>query len=130
MGKYIGIAIVALIVGVFAGPLLFQQEDEQPIPPTEQLAPVPETAFGPPVPQDKGYLVEEISDGLYWVTEGMYQVMFLTTGEGVIVVDAPPTIGENISRIYSCCISTSSLVPRRPIWPETSVSKSNDNTSR
>ena len=63
-------------------------------PPTP--APLPATARGPAIPQDKGYLVEEIGDGLYWVTEGAYQVMFLTTGEGVIVVDAPPTIGENL----------------------------------
>ena len=42
----------------------------------------------------KGYLVEEIKDGLFWVTEGAYQGMFLVTGQGVIVVDAPPSIGE------------------------------------
>ena len=59
------------------------------------LAPIPVTAQGPAIPQDKGYFVEEIKDGLYWVTEGAYQVMFLTTGEGVIAVDAPPSIGEN-----------------------------------
>lgn len=61
-------------------------------------APIPATALGPAIPQDKGYLVEEIEDGLYWVTEGVYNTMFLTTGEGVIVVDAPPTIGENLLR--------------------------------
>jgi len=43
-----------------------------------------------------GYLVEEINEGLYWVTDGVYQTMFLTTGKGVIVVDAPPTIGANL----------------------------------
>ena len=59
------------------------------------LAPIPDTVQGPAIPQDKGYFVEEIRDGLYWVTEGVYQAMFLTTGEGVIVVDAPPSIGEN-----------------------------------
>lgn len=58
-------------------------------------APLPETAIGPQIDFSKGYLVEEIKDGLYWVTEGAYQVIFLTTGEGVIVVDAPPSIGEN-----------------------------------
>ena len=57
-------------------------------------APVPAAAMGPAIPQDKGYLVEDLGDGLYWVTEGTYQVMFMTTGEGVIAVDAPPTIGE------------------------------------
>jgi hypothetical protein len=58
-------------------------------------APVPDNAKGPQIDYSKGYLVEEISDGLYWVTEGAYQGMFLVTGEGVIVVDAPPSIGEN-----------------------------------
>ena len=67
-----------------------------PTPPT--VAPVPTTAAGRAIPQDKSYLVEEIGDGLYWVTEGAYQVLFLTTGEGVIAVDAPPTIGRNTSK--------------------------------
>ncbi|MCH7606101.1 MAG: MBL fold metallo-hydrolase [Chloroflexi bacterium] len=58
-------------------------------------APIPAIAMGPAIPQDKGYLVEELGDGLYWVTNGTYQAMFLTTGEGVIAVDAPPSIGEN-----------------------------------
>lgn len=58
-------------------------------------APLPENSMGPQVDFTKGYLVEEIRDGLYWVTDGMYNTMFLTTGQGVIVVDAPPSIGEN-----------------------------------
>ncbi len=58
-------------------------------------APLPETARGPQIDFSKGYLVEEIKDGLYWVTDGAYNTIFLTTGEGVIVVDAPPSIGEN-----------------------------------
>ena len=57
---------------------------------------VPKSAYGVPIPKDKGYVVEEIKDGLYWVTEGAYTAMFLTTGEGVIVVDAPPTIGDKM----------------------------------
>lgn len=56
---------------------------------------LPETAFGPEI-GEKGYLVEEINDGVYWVTEGAYQMMFVVTDDGVIVADAPPTIGENI----------------------------------
>jgi len=58
-------------------------------------APLPETAKGPQIDYSKGYLVEEIRDGLYWVTDGAYNTMFLTTGQGVIVVDAPPSIGQN-----------------------------------
>jgi glyoxylase-like metal-dependent hydrolase (beta-lactamase superfamily II) len=58
--------------------------------------PVPEAAMGPEIPQDTGYLVEEIGRGLYWVTDGSYQVMFLTTGEGVIVVDSPPSMTQKV----------------------------------
>ena len=65
-------------------------------PTPEPVEPIPGTVQGPAIPQDKGYFVEELGDGLYWATEGTYQVMFLTTGEGVIVVDAPPSIGENL----------------------------------
>ena len=56
---------------------------------------LPDTARGPQIDYSKGYLVEEIQDGLYWITDGAYNTMFLTTGQGVIAVDAPPTIGEN-----------------------------------
>jgi len=59
-------------------------------------APLPEAAKGVPIPPDKGYYVKEISDGLYWVTEGVYNTMFLTTGKGVIVVDAPPSFGDKL----------------------------------
>lgn len=46
--------------------------------------------------QEQGIRVEEIGDGLYFVTEGIYQMMFMVTGEGVVAVDAPPTIGQGI----------------------------------
>lgn len=64
---------------------------------TEEFGPVPADARGPAIPSE-GYLVEEIGGGLYWVTEGFYQAMFLTTGHGVILVDAPPSIGPNLTR--------------------------------
>lgn len=50
---------------------------------------------GPVVPRDKGYLVQEIRDGLYWLTDGSYSTMFLVSSEGVIAIDAPPTTGAN-----------------------------------
>ena len=56
--------------------------------------PLPEAAKGPPIPA-KGYLVQQIRDHLYWVTDGVYNTMFLVTDKGVIAVDAPPTIGKN-----------------------------------
>lgn len=62
---------------------------------TAEFGPVPAAALGPAIPA-KGYLVEEIRDGVYWITDGLYQAMFLTTGQGVILVDAPPSIGPNL----------------------------------
>jgi glyoxylase-like metal-dependent hydrolase (beta-lactamase superfamily II) len=55
---------------------------------------IPEAAKGPAIPP-KGYLVQEIRDHLYWVTDGSYNTMFLVTEKGVVAVDAPPSIGKN-----------------------------------
>jgi glyoxylase-like metal-dependent hydrolase (beta-lactamase superfamily II) len=60
-------------------------------------APVPAGAFGPAV-NASGYFVGHVGGNLYWVTDGFYQAMFLTTTEGVVMVDAPPTIGRNLLR--------------------------------
>jgi glyoxylase-like metal-dependent hydrolase (beta-lactamase superfamily II) len=55
---------------------------------------IPAAAIGPTIPP-KGYLVKEIRDGLYWLTDGAYQTMFMVTDKGVVAVDAPPSIGKN-----------------------------------
>ena len=60
-------------------------------------APVPENAKGPDVPEE-GYVLDEIADGIFWIGDGSYQTMFVVTDEGVIAVDAPPTLGHNILR--------------------------------
>jgi glyoxylase-like metal-dependent hydrolase (beta-lactamase superfamily II) len=60
-------------------------------------APVPESSLGPAVNQ-QGYFVGRIERNLYWVTDGVYQCGFLTTPDGVILFDAPATIGHNIQR--------------------------------
>ena len=41
------------------------------------------TQIPPTIDPEKGYFVTVISDGLYWLSNGVYQIMFLTTGEGV-----------------------------------------------
>jgi len=64
---------------------------------TGATAPVPPPAKGPAIPKS-GYLVEEIAERTYWLTDGLYQMIFLVTAEGVVAVDAPPTIGNNILR--------------------------------
>ena len=75
----------------------FEAVEKTPLHPEKmrEAAPLPESAKGPQIDFSKGYLVEEIKDGLYWVTDGAYNTIFLTTGQGVIAVDAPPSIGEN-----------------------------------
>jgi glyoxylase-like metal-dependent hydrolase (beta-lactamase superfamily II) len=60
-------------------------------------APVPPSAFGPAL-NEQGYHVGRVERNLYWVTDGVYQAAFLTTPDGVILFDAPPSIGHNLQR--------------------------------
>ena len=60
-------------------------------------APVPQSAMGPTL-NEQGYYVGRVERNLYWVTDGVYQAAFLTTPDGVVLFDAPPTIGHNIQR--------------------------------
>ena len=47
---------------------------------------------------EQGYYVGRVEGNLYLVTDGTYQSAFLTTCDGVILFDAPPTLGHNIQR--------------------------------
>jgi glyoxylase-like metal-dependent hydrolase (beta-lactamase superfamily II) len=60
-------------------------------------APIPRSALGPAL-NDQGYYVGRVERNLYWVTDGVYNSAFLTTGDGVVVFDAPPSIGNNLRR--------------------------------
>ena len=60
-------------------------------------APIPASAFGP-APNEHGYYVGRVERNLYWVTDGVYQAAFLTTQDGVVLFDAPPSIGHNLQR--------------------------------
>jgi glyoxylase-like metal-dependent hydrolase (beta-lactamase superfamily II) len=60
-------------------------------------APVPRSAIGPAL-NEQGYYVGCVERNLYWITDGTYQSAFLTTSDGVVLLDAPPTIGNNIKR--------------------------------
>jgi glyoxylase-like metal-dependent hydrolase (beta-lactamase superfamily II) len=71
------------------------QNATQASPTTTNQSAIPEAAIGPTIPPEKGYLVEEIRGGLYWVTDGTYNTMFMVTDEGVAAIDAPPSIGDN-----------------------------------
>jgi glyoxylase-like metal-dependent hydrolase (beta-lactamase superfamily II) len=60
-------------------------------------APVPRSALGPAL-NEQGYYVGRVERNLYWITDGTYVSAFLTTSDGVALLDAPPTIGNNIQR--------------------------------
>src|SRR6202042_45583 len=60
-------------------------------------APIPASAFGPAL-NEQGYYVGRVEGNFYWVTNGTYQCAFLTTSDGVVLFDAPPSIGHNIQR--------------------------------
>jgi len=60
-------------------------------------APIPPSALGPAL-NEQGYHVGRVERNLFWVTDGTYQSAFLLTREGVVLFDAPPTIGHNLRR--------------------------------
>jgi len=60
-------------------------------------APIPQSALGPAL-NDQGYYVGRVERNLYWVTDGVYNCAFLATRDGVVVFDAPPSIGHNLRR--------------------------------
>jgi glyoxylase-like metal-dependent hydrolase (beta-lactamase superfamily II) len=59
----------------------------------DNAAPVPDPVQG----QFSGefFHVEEIRGGLFYMTDGVYQSLFFVDDRGIIMVDAPPSIGVN-----------------------------------
>jgi glyoxylase-like metal-dependent hydrolase (beta-lactamase superfamily II) len=51
-----------------------------------------------PIDPAKGYLVKEIKPDVYVITDGGYQSLFITTGQGVILIDAPPSFAPHIQQ--------------------------------
>src|SRR5271167_3929177 len=62
-----------------------------------EYAPIPRSALGPAL-NEQGYYVGRVERNLYYVTDGVYQSAFLTTADGVVLFDAPPSIGGNLRR--------------------------------
>ena len=71
-----------------------QSQTAKPLP---DYAAVPASAFGP-APNAEGYYAGRVERNLHWVTDGVYQAAFLTTRDGVVLFDAPPSIGHNLQR--------------------------------
>jgi glyoxylase-like metal-dependent hydrolase (beta-lactamase superfamily II) len=50
------------------------------------------------VDPQKGYLVKELKPGIFMITEGAYESVFVTTGKGVVLFDAPPSFAQHIGQ--------------------------------
>ncbi len=48
-----------------------------------------------------GFLTREMTPGVFMVTNGNYQTLFLTTGEGVVLLDAPLPLIEHLETAIS-----------------------------
>jgi glyoxylase-like metal-dependent hydrolase (beta-lactamase superfamily II) len=83
------VAAAPVVAGVLASPA---SADVLP-----DYAPIPPSALGPAV-NAQGYFVGRVQKNLYWVTDSTYQAAFLTTKDGVVLFDAPPSIGQNLQR--------------------------------
>jgi glyoxylase-like metal-dependent hydrolase (beta-lactamase superfamily II) len=81
-------------VAALAGGVLTSQASAGTLP---AFAPIPRSALGPAV-NAQGFYVGRVEKNLYWITDATYQAAFLTTSEGVVLFDAPPTIGHNLQR--------------------------------
>lgn len=86
------VPVAASLLGGFPGTAAASDAPGLP-----DYAPVPPGSVGPALNAD-GYYVGKIKGNLYWVTDSYYQAMFLTTRDGVVLVDAPPTLGHNLLR--------------------------------
>src|SRR5215472_9432483 len=89
-------AVIAAVpaVATLAGGALATPASADTLP---DYAPIPPSALGPAV-NAQGYYAGCVERNLYWVTDGAYQAAFLTTREGVVLFDAPPSIGHNLQR--------------------------------
>src|SRR6266404_5576623 len=61
-----------------------------------EYGPVLASEVGPVIDAAKGYRIEDFGGGGYMVTEGAYQAMIVVSDVGVILVDAPPSIGAGL----------------------------------
>ena len=50
------------------------------------------------VDPNKGYLVKKLKPNVYLLTDGIWQSAFVTTGKGVVLLDAPESYGAHIQK--------------------------------
>jgi len=70
-------------------------------PDPRSYAPIPSVCYDERSPdvmeaiQTKGFYTNELADGIHYATEGWYFMLVVEHDDGLIVVDAPPTIGSD-----------------------------------
>jgi glyoxylase-like metal-dependent hydrolase (beta-lactamase superfamily II) len=64
----------------------------------DAYTPLTAEQMGPLIDPAKGYRVENLGGGVYMVTDGIYNTMFVVSDVGVILADAPPTMGAKTLR--------------------------------
>ncbi|MFZ3374362.1 MAG: MBL fold metallo-hydrolase [Chthoniobacterales bacterium] len=85
--------IAAVIASPLASPNAYAQRNQQYVP---LLPKVKERVL--PIDPAKGYLVKQIKPNVYVITDDAYQSLFVTTGQGVILIDAPPSLAPHIKQ--------------------------------
>jgi len=53
------------------------------------------------VSDEKGYAIEEVKPNIYVITDGIWQSVAIVTSEGVVLIDAPKSFGNNIEKAVS-----------------------------
>ena len=96
LARAAAVAAVPAIAGL-TGAVTMESAAAAADPVLPDYAPIPASALGPAV-NAQGYFVGRIERNLYWVTDSTYQAAFLTTKDGVVLFDAPPSIGHNLQR--------------------------------
>jgi glyoxylase-like metal-dependent hydrolase (beta-lactamase superfamily II) len=87
--------IVALFFAISLPLAVTAQERASTLPNYVPLLPQVKAKATPIDPQ-KGYAVKELKPDIYMITDGAYESVFATTGKGVVLFDAPPSLGRHI----------------------------------
>lgn len=68
--------------------------------PLESYVPVLESTLKKSIQVDpkKGYAIHEVKSNIYVLTDGVWQSLVVVSNEGVVLVDAPETLGANIQK--------------------------------
>ena len=86
---------LSMFAGVLLGTALLAQE---PVLPAYASLLPQQKAQATPIDPQKGYLVKQLKPDVYMMTDGHYEAMFVVTGKGVVLFDAPPSMAKYISQ--------------------------------